>query len=275
MLVERISELTKAEENANVKSEQVFAWVKRAEAQRAQSAVINSLSEMKEFDKLQKVWDKQNQNERKLHTPVKMPAKENRKCCGYIHQPRQCPAYGKRCMKCNKMNHFWEVCRTARGRVAHNIEQEPNQVEESHTDMVNINSIDFNSKYSVITANLKASPNKVVITVPYKVDTGSDGNIMPWHIYKKLFPRATKEDWWQQEIKICSLKTYNRTTITQLDICKVKIEHNNKQKICMHGCFSFCLFICSFIHAMSTQLVLIFLRPEEAMFGNCQRLVFD
>ena len=28
------------------------------------------------------------------------------------------------------------------------------------------------------------------------------------------------------------LKTYNRTTITQLGICKVKIEHNNKHKIC-------------------------------------------
>ena len=24
--------------------------------------------------------------------------------------------------------------------------------------------------------------------VPYKVDTGSDGNIMPLYIYKKLFP---------------------------------------------------------------------------------------
>ena len=28
------------------------------------------------------------------------------------------------------------------------------------------------------------------------------------------------------------LKTYNWTTITQLGICKVKMEHNNKQKIC-------------------------------------------
>ena len=29
-----------------------------------------------------------------------------------------------------------------------------------------------------------AGPNKIVI--PYKIDTGSDGNIMPWHIFKKL-----------------------------------------------------------------------------------------
>ena len=29
--------------------------------------------------------------------------------------------------------------------------------------------------------------------VPYKVDTGSNENIMQQYIYKKLFPRATKE----------------------------------------------------------------------------------
>ena len=59
--------------------------------------------------------------------------------------------------------------------------------------MVNINSIIFNSKWLVITANLKTSLNQVSIIVPYKVDTGSDENIMPLHLYKRLFPRATKE----------------------------------------------------------------------------------
>ena len=29
--------------------------------------------------------------------------------------------------------------------------------------------------------------------MPYKVDTGSDGNIMSFNIYKKLFPKATME----------------------------------------------------------------------------------
>ena len=52
MLADIINELTKAEENVNVTSEQVLPWAKRAEAQRAQSLVINFLSEMKEFDKM-------------------------------------------------------------------------------------------------------------------------------------------------------------------------------------------------------------------------------
>ena len=53
--------------------------------------------------------------------------------------------------------------------------------------MVNINSVRFNSNHSAIITNLKTSLNKVVITMPYKVDTGSDRNIMPFDMYKNDF----------------------------------------------------------------------------------------
>ena len=32
------------------------------------------------------------------------------------------------------------------------------------------------------------------LTVPYKIDTGSDGNKIPWYISKKLFPRVTEAE---------------------------------------------------------------------------------
>ena len=102
------------------------------------------------------------------------------------------------------MNHFWEVCRSARGRAVHNIEQEPDQEEENHIDTVNINSINFNSNHSVITANLKTSSNKVIITVLHKVDTCTDGNILPFHIYKSYFLGQQKSSWQQQGVQICN-----------------------------------------------------------------------
>ena len=77
MLAEIKSELSKTEENANVIREQVLTWTKRVEAQRAQSAVIDSLSEIEEFDKIQTVTDEQKQNGRKPHTPVKTLVKKN------------------------------------------------------------------------------------------------------------------------------------------------------------------------------------------------------
>ena len=115
----------------------------------------------------------------------------------------------------------------------HNTEQEPDQHNvEDHTDMVNINLIIFNSKWLVLTANLKMSSHQVSIIIPYKVDTGSDGNIMPLHLYKKLLPRATKEQLVATKNKIIQLKMYNKTAISQLGICKVKIQHGNAQKMC-------------------------------------------
>ena len=61
-------------------------------------------------------------------------------------------------------------------------------VEESSIVSVNVNSIHFSKNHLVITANLKTLANKNSTIVPYKVHTGSDGNIMSLHIYKKLFP---------------------------------------------------------------------------------------
>ena len=52
MLGEIIRELTKIQENTEITSENMLCWAKRVEAQRAQSAIMNSLTEAKEFDKL-------------------------------------------------------------------------------------------------------------------------------------------------------------------------------------------------------------------------------
>ena len=69
------------------------------------------------------------------------------------------------------------------------VEQEAAQdsAEEYSIDLVNINSIPFNKNHSVIIAKLKMSAGINNVIVPCKVDTGSDGNIMPLHIYKKYF----------------------------------------------------------------------------------------
>ena len=68
--------------------------------------------------------------------------------------------------------------------------------------------------------------------VPYKIDTGSDGNIMPLHMYKKLFPNITNVQLSTTKNKNVLLKTYNKTTITQLGMCTVIVEHKNNKKKC-------------------------------------------
>ena len=97
------------------------------------------------------------------------------------------PSIWVSCTKCNKMNHFREVCGSARGSVVYSREQEADQEKENHIGMVNVISINFNANHSIITANLKTSSNKVITTVPHKIDTGSDGNIKPLYMYKNYF----------------------------------------------------------------------------------------
>ena len=43
------------------------------------------------------------------------------------------------------------------------------------------------------------SSSQASIIVHYKLDIGSDGNIMPLHLYKKLFPRVTKNNLHKQK----------------------------------------------------------------------------
>ena len=150
-------------------SEWVLAWAKRVEVQTTHSEIINSLCETKDFDRIKKVRSEQRQMLKKLHTPTKMPAKQNYSYCGSCLPPRKCLAYGKKCEEYGKINHFKEVSTSKRGRASHNTEQEPNlNQEEVKIHTVNINSTSFNSKWSIITADLKTNSYQSSAKIPYR-----------------------------------------------------------------------------------------------------------
>ena len=68
--------------------------------------------------------------------------------------------------------------------------------------------------------------------VPYKVDIGCDGNIMPFNIFKKLYP-ITTDDTLVATKDTTTLRTYNSSTITHVGRCSVVIENINKCKKCI------------------------------------------
>ena len=55
MLGEIIWKLIKTNENEKITSKYLITWAKRVKLQRAQSTIMNSLTEAKEFDKLEVV----------------------------------------------------------------------------------------------------------------------------------------------------------------------------------------------------------------------------
>ena len=82
------------------------------------------------------------------------------------------------------------------------VKKEDIQEQVSGIKMVNVNSISFNSNHSAILPKLKTSSKQAAMMVPYKVDTGCNGNIMPFHIFKKYFLTPQKIDWQQQKIQL-------------------------------------------------------------------------
>ena len=61
------------------------------------------------------------------------------------------------------------------------------EIQEGVIETVNIDLVHLNRNWSLITAHLEMQVGKNFIEIPYKIDIGSEGNIMPLHIFKKLF----------------------------------------------------------------------------------------
>ena len=117
----------------------MLAWTKRVEAQRAQVAVLNTLIECRQFEKIKL---SKRVKESRTKTLMYQSSTQWQPCryCGGIHPPRQCPAYGKTCMECIKIRHFHKVCQSGKNRVINENEQEVSQeYTEDDLEMVSIN----------------------------------------------------------------------------------------------------------------------------------------
>ena len=191
--------------------------------QRVQAAIISDITESLNFDKV-KVARKQ----------ATHPASPKWPCryCGSSHAPRQCPVYGKTCASCGKMGHFKKICQSRKDCTVHEVGVEMPQ-EEGKMEEVIINSIYLNNKWSLITAQLEMQVGNNALKVPYKIDTGSEGNLMPLYIFKKLFKNKSKEQLKRSIKRNIKLKTYNGMQIEQLDMCTVTINFKNLKKQCM------------------------------------------
>ena len=84
----------------------------------------------------------------------------------------------------------------------------------------------------MLTAKLEMCIGSNNMIIPYKIDTGSDGNIIPWYIFKKLFPRVSESQLTKTIKDHIKLKKYNKTFIAQLGTCAVIIAHKNNRRKC-------------------------------------------
>ena len=124
---------------------------------------------------------------RAWQTDAKMMRTGTCRYCGSSHPPRRCPAYGVMCGECSRVNHFTTVCRALRWRMSRWEEQsngQTNQVKSNHF------SHNYKSIKTCIETEISTTSFYNSIDIRFELDTGRSKNYIPFHVYKKLFPKV-------------------------------------------------------------------------------------
>ena len=108
-----------------------------------------------------------------------------RKCgyCGMEHAPRKCPAYGKSCKKCGRLNHFQSVCRSSRSedKPVHEVQQSQDEQKVNEFFINTILSQGEHCWHVPIEFGERGLDTRVC-----KIDSGAAINVMSSSIYEKL-----------------------------------------------------------------------------------------
>jgi hypothetical protein len=137
-------------------------------------------------------------------------SREKSQCnrCGYKHEARRCPAYGKTCNKCQRPNHFAKVCRSAR----------------------NVNYVDEDDDFQIdVIYNVDALDEDWIqpltingAIIPCKLDTGAQTNVMSEQELKSL-PNQPKVH------KVTTKLTgYYNADIPVLGRCITTVQHKGQ-----------------------------------------------
>ena len=73
---------------------------------------------------------------------------------------------------------------------------------------------------------------KTTVEISYKINTGSEGNIMPLYILKRLFKNMIEEELKRSIKGNIKLKMYNGTHFMQLGTCTPLVKFKNSKKLC-------------------------------------------
>ena len=118
--------------------------------------------------------------------------------------------------------------------------------------------VHFNSENTHMHINLNTkSCNGNSMKTHFKVDTGTDGNLLPLGEFFKHFPDANINDLAKTVDPHTKLYAYNNTEIKQLGVCKLLVEYKSNRKICKFHVVDFPTAILGTHNSESLKLITI------------------
>lgn len=149
--------------------------------------------------------------------------------CGESHRKKKeaCPAFGKKCGKCKRMNHSEKVCRQRKVHAVETGDASSDSEEEAYTITHRVGSVRHRKKQ--LLTNLEITHDKVKANIICQLDSGATCNVISHNDFKKL---ALELGLSRHQIRKnnVSLKYYNGMTSQakgEVDLtCLVKgVEH--------------------------------------------------
>jgi hypothetical protein len=139
--------------------------------------------------------------------------------CLTKHAYRNCPAWGKKCNKCKKLNHFASACKA---KVINSLEQ---TIEPSLEDE---NIFTIKSVFSV--NSIKSGWNQKIVVggtpIDFKLDTGAEVNVLPLEYFNKIDHHCMLKP----TAKL--LKSYSGHKIKVKGVCWLECKLLNSTHIC-------------------------------------------
>ncbi|CAB4018481.1 Hypothetical predicted protein [Paramuricea clavata] len=178
-----------------------------------------------------------NRDRFKSHSPERDNLIKNCKFCAGRHQRGKCPAYGQKCNKCQRRNHFARCCKQtvhqvddSQDRASFESSSESDFVIESlvATESEAASEVQQALKIDPLNSDTSAGHWSVTLNagsqdIPFKIDTGAQVNVLPKKLYNKLNPRP--------RIKQTSTKlsAYNGSSIPVHGKCIVPIQYKGQK----------------------------------------------
>jgi len=137
--------------------------------------------------------------------------------CGSNHPKGQCPAFGKKCNKCKRLNHYAKMCRSSKN--VNSIQQDEGNEDHLFLESVSVTveSIDRNRQSE--TEHVKLTLNNQEICL--KLDTGAEVNVIPYSAYRKI-AETSKIDLRKPKAR---LSAYNGEDIPVKAVCTLQSKH--------------------------------------------------